>query len=423
MCSIAPLTDELALIIKIAATHLKDLYISKTDNLAGMQEKIQLNPRKFVTPEYVYGVDSRLMAAAYCAKLGGRKIFVVTDTVIKKSRWFKELENDLQTHSLDYHVFSSVSPNPRDYEVMQGKDEYEGKRCNLILALGGGSVIDCAKGIGIVCTNQKHIHDYEGIDMINKPMPPLICIPSTGGTSADLSQFAIINNTSEKYKFAIISKAVVPDVALIDPFVLTSMDTFLSACTGMDALSHAFEAFVSNANSAFTDLYALESIKLIFENLKNSIEQPNDIQARGKIMLASLYAGLAFSNASLGCVHSLAHSLGGFLDLPHGECNAILLPHVVDYNFDAATERYIKIAQSINMPMPNSNPNEIKKTFIEYLINFKESVGINSTLNDLGVTTDSTKTLATKAIKDPCNATNPRIPVIKDLQMLYNEAM
>jgi len=143
-----------------------------------MQENIQLNPRKFVTPEYVYGVDSRLMAAAYCAKLGGRKIFVVTDAVIKNSRWFKELENDLQKHSLDYHVFSSVSPNPRDYEVMQGKNEYEEKRCNLILALGGGSVIDCAKGIGIVCTNQKHIHGYEGVDMINKPMPPLICIPS-----------------------------------------------------------------------------------------------------------------------------------------------------------------------------------------------------------------------------------------------------
>lgn len=388
-----------------------------------MQENIQLSPRKFVTPEYVYGLDSRLMAAAYCARLGGRKIFVVTDAVVKSSRWFKELENDLQKHSLDYHVFSSVSPNPRDYEVMQGKNEYEEKRCNLILALGGGSVIDCAKGIGIVCTNQKHIHSYEGVDMINKPMPPLICIPTTGGTSADVSQFAIINNTSEKYKFAIISKAVVPDVALIDPIILTSMDTFLSACTGMDALSHAFEAFVSNANSSITDLYALESIKLIFDNLQNSIQRPDDIQARGKIMLASLYAGLAFSNASLGCVHSLAHSLGGLLDLPHGECNAILLPHVVDYNFDTVAERYLKIAQSINMTMPNRNPNEIKKTFIKYLINFKENVGINSTLNDLGVTTDITEALAKKAINDPCNATNPKSPVVKDLQTLYNEAM
>ena len=388
-----------------------------------MVDIIQLNPRKFVSPEYVYGVDSRLMAAAYCTKLGGRRIFIVTDAVIKKSRWFTELENDLEKHSLDYHIFSSVSPNPRDYEIMKGKEEYVEKGCNLILALGGGSVIDCAKGIGIVCTNQGHIHNYEGVDMIKKPMPPLICIPTTGGSSADVSQFAIINNTVERYKFAIISKAVVPDVALIDPLILTSMDTILSACTGMDALSHAFEAFASNASSTFTDLYALESIKLIFENFQNSIEQPNDIQARGKIMLASLYAGLAFSNASLGCVHSLAHSLGGFLDLPHGECNAILLPHVVDYNFDSTPERYIKIAESINMPMSNGNPNNIKKTFVDYLINFKESVGINTTLNDLGVTADITKILATRAIKDPCNATNPRQPEVEDLQSLYNEAM
>ncbi len=388
-----------------------------------MQEDIQLNPRKFVCPEYVYGVDSRLMAATYCAKLGGRKIFVVTDAVIKESRWFKELENDLHTHSLDYHVFSSVSPNPRDYEVMQGKNEYEENKCNLILALGGGSVMDCAKGIGIVCTNQKDIHRYEGVDMIKKPMPPLICIPTTGGTSADVSQFAIINNTSEKYKFAIISKAVVPDIALIDPFILTSMDAFLSACTGMDALSHSFEAYASNANSAFTDLYALESIKLIFGNLQKSIEQPFNIHARGQIMLASLYAGLAFSNASLGCVHSLAHSLGGFLDLPHGECNAILLPHVVGYNFDAAKERYLKIAQATNMPIADSNPSKIKTNFVEYLIRFKESVGINTTLNDLGVSTDITATLAAKAIQDPCNATNPRSPEIKDLQTIYNESM
>ena len=179
----------------------------------------------------------------------------------------------------------------------------------------------------------------------------LFCIPTTSGTAADVSQFAIINNFDERYKMAIISKAVVPDVALIDPVLLTSMDNFLTACTGMDALSHAFEAFVSNAGSSFTDLYALESVRLISQNLPLSIEFPGDLQIRGKVMLASLYAGLAFSNASLGCVHSLAHSLGGFLDLPHGECNAILLPHVVDFNFDLSVDRYLKIARVLNLPV------------------------------------------------------------------------
>ncbi len=384
---------------------------------------MQLSPRKFVAPEYVYGVDSRLMAGIFCKKLGGRKIFLVTDDGIRKTPWINEVENELQKQSLEYFIFSSVSPNPRDYEVMNGKKVYEENKCNVILAIGGGSVIDCAKGIGIVSSNQGNIHDYEGVDMINKPMPPLICIPTTGGTAADVSQFAIISNTLERYKFAIISKAVVPDVALIDPLVLTSMDPFLTACTGMDALSHAFEAFVSNANSAFTDLYALESIQLIINNLHDSITQQNDIQARGKVMLASLYAGLAFSNASLGCVHSLAHSLGGYLDLPHGECNAILLPHVVDYNFESATERYVKIAETINMPLPDNNKNEIRKAFIEYLVNFKQSVGIHTTLKSKGVTLDIIPQLAAKAIKDPCNATNPKPPVIDDLRTIYSEAM
>lgn len=385
-----------------------------------MENYIELSPRKFVAPEYIFGVDARLMVATYCKKLSGRNILLVTDQGLLKTTWISEIQNELQKQSLNYVVFSEISPNPRDYEVMNGKKVFEENRCNLILAIGGGSVLDCAKGIGIVVTNHGHICEYEGVDMIHKPMPPLICIPTTSGTSADVSQFAIINNSSERYKFAIISKAVVPDVALIDPVVLTSMSSFLTACTGMDALAHAFEAFVSNASSSFTDLYAIEAIKLVNENLFDCIEYPSNMQARGKVMLASLYAGLAFSNASLGCVHSLAHSLGGYLDLAHGECNAILLPHVVDYNFRSASDRYLMIAKTMGMNLSSANP---KNEFIHNLISFKQSVGIKNTLKDNGVTSDISYTLASKAINDPCNATNPQNPVIEDLVAIYEEAM
>lgn len=383
-------------------------------------ENIELKPRKFVAPEYIYGVDSRLMVATFCKKLGGRKILLATDKGIKQTPWLIEIENELKKQELEYIIFSNISSNPRDFEVMEGKKIYEENNCNLLLALGGGSVIDCAKGIGIATSNNGHIHNYEGVDMIHYPMPPLICIPTTGGTAADVSQFAIINNTPGKYKFAIVSKAVVPDVALIDPIVLTSMSPFLTACTGMDALSHAFEAFVSNANSAFTDLYAIEAIQLISNNLRTSIDNPKDLQARGKVMLASLYAGLAFSNASLGCVHSLAHSLGGYLDLPHGECNAILLPHVVDYNFKHATSRYQKIANIMGINLPEKNQ---KASFINSLIDFKQKMGISSSLNTKGVSLDIIPQLASKAIKDPCNATNPKSPVKEDLEAIYKEAM
>ncbi len=388
-----------------------------------ISEDIRLELRKFVAPEYIFGIDARKMAANYCKKLGAERVFIATDKNLRKSQWFIELENSLQTARIESVVFDNISPNPRDYEVIEGAENYNQNKCNIIVAIGGGSVMDCAKGIGIVVTNNKHIHYFEGIDKIEKPTPPLICIPTTAGTSADVSQFAIINNTVDKYKMAIISKALVPDVALIDPFVLQSMDNYLTACTGMDALCHAFEAFVSNANSAFTDLFALEAIRLLHENLIINIQSPNNIQARGKTMLGSLYAGLAFSNASLGCVHSMAHSLGGYLDLPHGECNAILLPHVVDFNYKSAIERYRKIAETLDISTSGLTESDVKKTLINYLFDLKKNLDITHSLKDKNVTTDIIPSLAKKAIKDPCNATNPKAPHVKDLELIYNEAL
>jgi alcohol dehydrogenase class IV len=387
------------------------------------QQPLLLDLRKFVAPEYIFGTYARLLAAKYCKKLGAMKVFVATDKGIRKAGWVDELEAQLRFEGVDYVIFDAISPNPRDFEVMNGTAVYLENNCNLILALGGGSVMDCAKGIGIVVANNKPIDQFEGIDRIAKPMPPLICIPTTAGTSADVSQFAIINNISQKYKMAIISKALVPDLALIDPKILLTMDNYLTACTGMDALCHAFEAYVSNASSSFTDLFALEAIRLINQELVESIKSPNDIQARGKTMLGSLYAGLAFSNASLGCVHSMAHSLGGYLDLPHGECNAILLPHVVDYNFSASPQKYRSIAEVLGLDVKGKRDEEVKKSLIEYLIRLKSDLSINNTLKDKGVTTDVTKVLATKAINDPCNATNPRVPVLSDLETIYNEAL
>jgi len=391
--------------------------------MGSSSENIQLELRKFVAPEYIFGLKARFSAGNFCQQLGGKKLLIVTDSGIIKTPWLKEVEESVLKSGIDYVIFSKVSANPRDYEVMEGVEYYRKHKCNIILALGGGSVLDAAKGIGIVASNKLHITQFEGVDKIEKPMPPLICIPTTGGTAADVSQFAIINNYSKKYKMAIISKSVVPDVALIDPEVLTTMNSFLTACTGIDALSHAIEAYTSNASSAVTDMYSLEAIRLIHSNLLHSYENPFDIQLRGKIMLASLYAGLAFSNASLGCVHSLAHSLGGYLDLPHGECNAILLPHVVDFNFNFATDKYKNIARVLDISVPGENESQIKASLIMHLKSFNSSLGINSNLSQKSVRTDDISILSRKAIKDPCNATNPRPPIKRDLEIIYSEAM
>lgn len=378
--------------------------------------------RKFVAPEYIYGNGARYLTGKYAQNLGAKKVLLVTDKVVQKEQWVLDVIESLKQENLKFEIFNNISPNPRDYEVMEGAESYKSKNCDVIIAIGGGSVLDAAKGIGIVATNNKAIHYFEGIDKIQVPMPPLVCIPTTGGTSADVSQFAIINNISDKYKMAIISKAVVPDLALIDPETLNSMSGYLTACTGIDALAHAFESFVSNANSPFTDLYAIESVKLITRNLPLALKNQADSESRNKLMLGSLYAGLAFSNASLGCVHSLAHSLGGYFDLPHGECNAILLPHVVDYNYDSASERYSELGKHLGLDVRSSSTNN-KKELVEYLLKFKQDCGISNTLNNHQITSDILPDLARRAINDPCNATNPKAPSKKDLELIYSEAI
>ncbi len=286
--------------------------------------------------------------------------------------------------------------------------------------------MDCAKGIAISAVNNKHILEFEGVNRVEFPMPPLICIPTTAGTASEVSQFSIINNTNEKCKIAIISKAVIPDLAILDPLTLVSMDKYLTACTGMDALSHAVEAYVSTASSPITDTFALEAIKLIGKYLPLSINEPDNVDYRAEVLMASLQAGLAFSNASLGVIHSMAHSLGGYLDLAHGECNSMLLNTVVDYNYSGNEERYNSIALALGLSdskLYTANHKYSKHDVMKFLEDFKYSVGIHFRLSDRNVLPNHISILAEKAIKDPCNATNPRIPTLKDIELLYSEAL
>lgn len=382
-------------------------------------EPLNLEMRKIVAPEFIFGLDARRLALRYIKNLSLEKVFIASDKGTLEAGWTKEILKLLRESSVPHELFLDISPNPRDHEVMKGAALYQKTGCDSILAIGGGSVIDCAKGVGIVVSNGANILEYKGIDKIAYPMPPLICIPTTGGTSADVSQFAIINDCKRKVKIAIISKSVVPDVALIDPLVLTSMDAYLTACTGIDALVHSIEAYVSNASSVITDLYALESIKLIHACLIPCIKDLKNVDLRGKIMLASLYAGLAFSNASLGCVHAMAHSLGGYLDLPHGECNAMLLPFVVEYNYESAAFKYEDIARIFGLALENLSIPERKNLFSETLLKFKNAAGITASLKEKGIKKEDIPLLAEKALNDPCTITNPRKPTFEDLKNIY----
>jgi alcohol dehydrogenase class IV len=379
--------------------------------------------RKFVAPEYVFGVGARSLAGRYAANLGARKVLVVSDPGVVAAGWTRDVTESLEEAGLPYVLFTGVSPNPRTDEVMAGTELYRSEGCNVLVAVGGGSPIDCAKGIGIVSSNRRHILAFKGVDRVEMPMPPLICVPTTGGTSADVSQFAIISDREEKNKFAIISKSVVPDLSLIDPLTLTTMDPFLSACTGLDALTHGIEAFVSNASSPMTDLNAIEAIRLLARHLIPSLENPGDVVLRSKVMEGSLLAGLAFSNAILGAVHAMAHSLGGALDLPHGECNAILLDHVIEYNFPSSPERFERIAEAMGIDLRGLTAQGKKKALLEGIRKIKRAAGVDLHLGGLGVKGGDVSSLSKKALLDPCLITNPRPANRRDIEVIYEESL
>lgn len=381
------------------------------------------NLRKFVAPEFVFGEGAISLVGRYATNFGAEKVFIVTDPGVVAAGWCGQVIDNLAEAQIESVVFSAVSANPRAEEVMAGSESFLSNRCHLIVAVGGGSPMDCAKGIGVVSANGGHILDYEGIDNVPAPGPPLICIPTTAGTSADVSQFSIINNLHEKVKIAIISKTVVPDVALIDPATTLSMDPFLTACTGIDALVHAVEAYVSTAHSPLFDLHALEAIRLIHGNLLQAIANPADIALREILMRASLEAGLAFSNASLGAVHAMAHSLGGYLDLPHGECNAILLDHVMAFNFSESAERFEKIAEKMGLDLRGMSVKQKRAAILGEIATLKKAAGISKTLGDRGARLSDVPQLANKALKDPCMVTNPLRPNQRDIEVIYEEAL
>ncbi len=378
---------------------------------------------RFVAPEFVFGIGARKQTGTCVKNLGINQVLLVTDPGIIEKGWTGEIQQSLSNSGINSILFSNVSANPRDSEVMAGVEQYLSGNCNGIVAVGGGSPIDCAKGIAIVVANSGNILDYEGVDMIAEPGPPLVCVPTTSGSAADVSQFAIILDTKKKTKIAIISKAIIPNISLIDPEVTITKDPFLTACTGLDVLSHAVEAACSNASSPVTDLHALAAAKLVSENLVTAVKHPDNLMARYNMSLASLEAGLAFSNTSLGAVHAMSHSLGGLLDLPHGECNAILLPYVVKYNFPEAIDRFKNIAKAMGIQVEELTDKEVLDKLVCKITQIKEEAGITISLKDAGVKPEDLMNLAEKAVDDPCLLTNPRKADTKALEKIYREAV
>jgi alcohol dehydrogenase class IV len=366
-----------------------------------------MNLVKFLAPEFIFGSGARKFAAQYLKNLGSRRSLVVSDRAVNEAGWVEDILRSLDEEAIPHVLFLDLHPNPRDSDSEAGVEVYRAEGCDAILAIGGGSVIDCAKGIGILTANESPLSRYEGIDRIDRPGPPLVCVPTTSGSSADVSQFAIIRDMANLKKMAICSRMLVPDIALIDPEVTTTMGRRLTAAVGADAFVHAIEAFVSNASSPITDIHAIASMKTIPSALPRAMAEPGDMEARSQMSFASMEAGLAFSNAILGACHAMAHAVGGLLDAPHGECNSILLPEVVRANFPSAPEKYRQVAEFAGAAGLRGTDGD-GDILAERLRQVALALELPTRLSELGLGRDSLEALAATALRDPCMLTNPR---------------
>lgn len=372
--------------------------------------------RKFVTPEILHGAGARRLAGRFARNIGAVRVLVVSDPGVVATGWTDEVVRSLEAGGLDTHLFTAVTPNPRTTEVAQGVELCRERECDAIVAVGGGSPMDCAKGIGIVLANDRPIQEFEGVDRITSPIPPLLCVPTTCGSAADVSQFALFTDREERSKFAVVSKAIVPDVALVDAETTGTLPRDVIAFSAMDALTHAIEAFVSNASSPLTDAHAAAAVQRIGGALPAVLRDPSDPEPRARLMVASLEAGLAFSNASLGATHAMAHAVGGLVDNAHGEANAMLLEHVVAFNYGACPERYDEVALRLGVDLHGLRESERRDALLSAIRRLRAQAGLDLRLRDRGVTASDIHGLARAALRDPCIVTNPRRTALRDVE-------
>jgi alcohol dehydrogenase len=377
----------------------------------------------FIPTVSLMGVGAAKQAGPQAKSLGATKALIVTDKVLAQLGVAARIKGQLEEAGVKAIVFDGAEPNPTDTNVHDGLKVYEQNRCDTIVSLGGGSAHDCAKGIGIVAANGGNIRNYEGIDKSSKAMPPFIAINTTAGTASEMTRFCIITNTSTHVKMAIVDWRCTPNVAINDPLLMVGKPPALTAATGMDALTHAVEAYVSTIATPITDACAIKAIELIAEYLRPAVANGQNLDARDKMAYAEFLAGMAFNNASLGYVHAMAHQLGGFYNLPHGVCNAILLPVVCEFNLIAAAKRLGDVAVALGEDIDGLAPVDAAAKAIAAIRKLSKAIGIPSGLKELGVKEADLPTMAENAQRDACRLTNPRTATLEQVVGIYKAAL
>ena len=362
------------------------------------------------------GVNCLTEVPKYIKENEFKKGLIVTDSVLGQIGLVGKVTELLEKNDIGYVIYDGTKPNPTVKNVNDGLSLLKENECDFVISLGGGSPHDCAKGIALLATNGGDIKDYEGVNKSKYPQLPLITINTTAGTASEMTIFSIITDEDRHIKMALVDKHMTPVMAVNDPMLMVAMPKSLTSATGMDALTHSIEAYVSTNATPITDACAEKSIELIAKYLKRAVENGNDIEARDMMAYAEFLAGMAFNNASLGYVHAMAHQLGGFYDLPHGVCNAVLLPHVQEFNAKVSAERLKKVASIMGIDVDEMTNEEGAKACIEAIKDLSKSIGIPSGLKELGAKEEDFDILAENALKDACGLTNPVVATHKDIK-------
>lgn len=359
-------------------------------------------------------------------KMFGTKALIVTDKGITGIQGgpLTILKAELDKHKIPYVVFDDVAPNPRDTNMIDGLKAYKDNACDVIVSLGGGSPHDCAKGIGILATHDGNLYDdYAGIERLTNELPPIIAVNTTAGTGSEVTRHCVITDTKKKIKFVIVSWRNLPKVSINDPELMVSKPAALTAATGMDALTHAVESYITLGANYATDCMALEAIELVGKYLRRAVAYGQDMEAREGMAYASYLAGMAFNNAGLGYVHAMAHQLGGLLDMPHGVANAILLPHVEKWNLMVNPEKFARMAVALGEDITGLGKMEAAEACINAIVRLSQDVGIPQGLAELGVKEADIPVMAKLAMQDGNAGCNPRVGTVKDIEILFKAAM
>lgn len=372
-----------------------------------------------------FGAGSRENIAVEAKRRGFKKAFFVTDKDLIRFHVADKIIEVFEKNSIPYEIYSDVKANPTIANVQNGVNAYKASGADFIVALGGGSSIDTAKGIGIVVNNPEFadVRSLEGVADTRHKAVPTFALPTTAGTGAEVTiNYVIIDEEATK-KMVCVDPNDIPTVAIIDPELMYSMPKGLTAATGMDALTHAIESYITPGAWTMSDMFELQAIEMIAQNLKKAVDNGNDTEAREAMSQAQYIAGMGFSNVGLGIVHSMAHPLGAHYDTPHGVANALLLPYVMEYNAESpAAPKYINIAKAMGVNTEGMTQKEGVKAAVEAVRQLSVSINIPQKLHEIGVKEEDLHQLAIDAFNDVCTGGNPRPTSVEEIEALYHKA-